>query len=68
MKMIWQRTQCKIGQIRLFATMPNPIQQDVRIAVSLLSAWSNPALLLELEAIILRAAEPPYNAQIPSES
>jgi hypothetical protein len=27
----------------------------------------NPALLLELEAIILRAAEPPYNVQIPTE-
>jgi hypothetical protein len=29
--------------------------------------WQNPALLLELEAIILRATEPPYNAQIPPE-
>jgi len=27
----------------------------------------NPALLLELEAIILRATEPPYNVQIPAE-
>jgi hypothetical protein len=27
----------------------------------------NPALLLELEAIILRATEPPYNVQIPTE-
>ena len=26
--------------------------------------WKNPALLLELEAIILRATEPPYNVQI----
>ena len=29
--------------------------------------WGNPALLLELEAIILRATEPPYNVQIPAE-
>ncbi|MEC4816014.1 MAG: hypothetical protein SAK29_22495 [Scytonema sp. PMC 1069.18] len=28
--------------------------------------WENPALLLELEAIILRATEPPDNVQIPS--
>jgi excinuclease UvrABC nuclease subunit len=42
--------------------------EDVRIAIHPLSAWSNPALLLELEAIILRATEPPYNVQIPPES
>jgi excinuclease UvrABC nuclease subunit len=42
--------------------------EDVRIAIHPLLAWSNPALLLELEAIILRATEPPYNVQIPPES
>lgn len=42
--------------------------EDVRIAIHPLSAWSNPALLLELEAIILRATEPPYNVQIPPEN
>jgi hypothetical protein len=31
------------------------------------SHWEKPALLLELEALILRATEPPYNAQIPTE-
>ncbi len=41
--------------------------EDVRIAVLLISYWENPALLLELEAIILRATEPPYNVQIPTE-
>ncbi len=40
---------------------------EVRIAVQTISYWGNPALLLELEAIILRATEPPYNVQIPSE-
>ena len=30
-----------------------------------ISHWENPALLLELEATILRATEPPYNVQIP---
>ncbi len=39
--------------------------EDVRIAVQPISYWENPALLLELEAIILRATEPPYNVQIP---
>lgn len=42
--------------------------EDVRIAIHPLSAWSNPGLLLELEAVILRATEPPYNVQIPLES
>ena len=41
--------------------------EDVRIALQVISYWGNPALLLELEAIILRATEPPYNAQIPTE-
>lgn len=33
-----------------------------------ISYWKNPALLLELETIILRATEPPYNVKIPAES
>jgi hypothetical protein len=41
--------------------------EEVRIAMQLISYWENPALLLELEAIILRATEPPYNVQIPAE-
>jgi excinuclease UvrABC nuclease subunit len=40
---------------------------DVRIAVEELDRWGNPALLLELEAILLRATEPPYNVKIPME-
>jgi len=40
---------------------------DVRIAFQSIPHWRNPALLLELEAIILRATEPPYNALIPTE-
>lgn len=32
---------------------------DVRIAIKTLDRWGNPALLLEVEAILLRAAEPP---------
>lgn len=41
---------------------------DVRIVFFPLDRWGNPALLSEVEAIILRATEPPYNAQIPMES
>ncbi len=41
--------------------------EDIRIAMQPISHWENPALLLELEAIILRATEPPYNVQIPPE-
>ncbi|QFS44194.1 excinuclease ABC subunit C [Nostoc sphaeroides CCNUC1] len=41
--------------------------EDVPIAVQFISYWENPTLLLELEAIILRASEPPYNVQIPTE-
>lgn len=40
---------------------------DIRIALRAIPHWENPALLLELESIILRAAEPPYNVQIPAE-
>ncbi len=41
---------------------------DVRIAIEALDRWGNPALLSELEAILLRATEPPYNVKIPMES
>jgi excinuclease UvrABC nuclease subunit len=40
---------------------------DVRIAIEVLDRWGNPRLLLELEAILLRATEPPYNVKIPME-
>jgi excinuclease UvrABC nuclease subunit len=40
---------------------------DVRLAVQIISHSKDPALLLELEAIILRATEPPYNVKIPAE-
>lgn len=51
----------------LWAWLDKYNDEDVRIAVQVISHWGNPALLLELEAIILRAAAPPYNAQIPTE-
>lgn len=51
----------------LWAWLDKYSDEDVRIAVQVISYWGNPALLLELEAILLRATEPPYNAQIPTE-
>jgi excinuclease UvrABC nuclease subunit len=51
----------------LWAWLDKYSDDDVRIAIETISHWRNPALLLELEAIILRATEPPYNVQIPSE-
>jgi excinuclease UvrABC nuclease subunit len=51
----------------LWAWLAKYSDEDVRIAMQIVSHWGNPALLLELEAIILRATEPPYNVQIPSE-
>jgi excinuclease UvrABC nuclease subunit len=51
----------------LWAWLDKYNDEDVRIAFEILSHWQNPALLLELEAIILRATEPPYNVQIPGE-
>ncbi|GJD19746.1 Excinuclease ABC, C subunit-like [Rivularia sp. IAM M-261] len=51
----------------LWAWLDKYGDEEVRIAVQTISYWENPALLLELEAIILRATEPPYNVQIPSE-
>ncbi len=40
---------------------------DVGIIFYTLDRWGNPALLSEVEAAILRATEPLYNAQIPME-
>ena len=51
----------------LWAWLDKYSDEEVRIAVQPISYWENPALLLELEAIILRATEPPYNVQIPKE-
>jgi excinuclease UvrABC nuclease subunit len=51
----------------LWAWLDKYNDEDVRIAVEIIAYWGNPTLLLELEAIILRATEPPYNVQIPSE-
>jgi hypothetical protein len=51
----------------LWAWLDKYGDEDVRIAVQAISHWENPGLLLELEAIILRATEPPDNVQIPSE-
>jgi excinuclease UvrABC nuclease subunit len=51
----------------LWAWLDKYDDEDVRIAIQTLSAWEDPALLLELEAIMLRATEPPYNVQIPME-
>jgi excinuclease UvrABC nuclease subunit len=51
----------------LWAWLDKYEDQDIRIAAQPISHWDNPALLLELEAIILRATEPPYNVQIPAE-
>jgi excinuclease UvrABC nuclease subunit len=51
----------------LWAWLDKYEDEEVRIAVQTIPYWKSPALLLELEAIILRATEPPYNVQIPSE-
>jgi excinuclease UvrABC nuclease subunit len=51
----------------LWAWLDKYKDKDVRIAVQIIPYSRNPALLLELEAIILRATEPPYNVQIPME-
>ncbi|MDF5720622.1 MAG: GIY-YIG nuclease family protein [Rhizonema sp. PD37] len=60
---------CFIGGHKAFlwAWLDKYSDEAVRIAVQPISYWENPTLLLELEAIILRATEPPYNVQIPSE-
>ena len=51
----------------LWAWLDKYQDADVRIAVEIIPYSRNPAILLELEAIILRATEPPYNDQIPME-
>jgi excinuclease UvrABC nuclease subunit len=51
----------------LWAWLDKYSDEDIRIAMQTISHWKNPALLLELEAIILRATQPPYNVQIPTE-
>ena len=51
----------------LWAWLDKYDDEDVGIAVGPISYWGNPTLLLELEAIILRSAEPPYNVQIPTQ-
>ncbi len=51
----------------LWAWLDKYQDEDVRIVVQLIPHSKSPALLLELEAIILRATEPPYNVQIPAE-
>jgi len=51
----------------LWAWLDKYNNEDIRIAFRVISYWENPKLLLELEAIILRATEPPYNVQIPTE-
>lgn len=40
---------------------------DVRIAVVVLNQWQKPGLSYELETLILRATNPPYNVKIPRE-
>jgi len=37
------------------------------VKIERLDRWEKPGLLLELEAILLRATEPPYNVKIPME-
>lgn len=41
---------------------------DVRIAIKVLDRWGKPGVLSEIESILLRATEPPYDAQIPLEN
>jgi excinuclease UvrABC nuclease subunit len=41
---------------------------DVRISFVPVDPWINRGLLLDLENILLRATEPPYNARIPMEN
>lgn len=43
----------------LWAWLDKYDDDDVQIAVQSISYWENPALLLEIEAIILRATAPP---------
>lgn len=52
----------------LWARLDKYNDEDVRIAIYPIRYWRSATLLSELEAIILRATEPPYNVQIPMES
>ncbi|XHX78511.1 MAG: GIY-YIG nuclease family protein [Stenomitos frigidus ULC029] len=52
----------------LWAWLAQCSDNDIRIAVSPLSHWRSSAWLSELESLLLRATEPPYNAQISMES
>lgn len=52
----------------LWAWLDKYDDEHIRIAVRAISHWRNPRLLLELEAIILRSTEPPYNVLVPPET
>jgi excinuclease UvrABC nuclease subunit len=52
----------------LWAWLDKYEDNDVRIVVQIISYWQNPMLLSELEAIIIRATQPPYNVKISTES
>lgn len=52
----------------LWAWLDKYSDEDVRIAIHPIRYWRSTTLLSELEAIILRATEPPYKVQIPMES
>jgi excinuclease UvrABC nuclease subunit len=52
----------------LWAWLDKYDDNDIRIVVQIISYWQNPMLLSELEAIILRATQPPYNVKISTES
>ncbi|PZD73105.1 hypothetical protein C1752_02760 [Acaryochloris thomasi RCC1774] len=51
----------------LWAWLDKYDDATIRIVFRPIPHSKNPTLLLELEAIILRATDPPYNAQIPAE-
>ena len=51
----------------LWAWLDQYESKDVRIALQPIPYSPDPTILLELEAMILRATEPPYNVQIPME-
>jgi excinuclease UvrABC nuclease subunit len=51
----------------LWAWLDKYDSEDIRIAIQPIPYSFDSTLLLELEAIILRATEPPYNVLIPME-
>lgn len=51
----------------LWAWLDKYDDATVRIVFQPIPYSKNPALILELKAIILRATDPPYNVQIPME-